>query len=119
MPADISADDKGLVTIRVTGRLSEQDVQAMQARAAELIHAAGSVRVLVTAEGFEGWEKGGDWAEFGQMEANDPWIERMAIVGEERWRDLALLFVAAGMRPFPIQYFPGAEHEAALAWLRG
>jgi len=44
-------------------------------------------------------------------------ISRMAIVGEERWRDDALMFVAKGLRATGIEYFTPADLDRARAWL--
>jgi hypothetical protein len=41
----------------------------------------------------------------------------MAIVGDRKWSDLALLFTSQGLRPFPIEYFEGVDK--AQAWLGG
>ena len=42
----------------------------------------------------------------------------MAIVGDTRWEDLALIFVAKDLRSFPIEYFASAERDQAEAWLK-
>ena len=41
----------------------------------------------------------------------------MAIVGERKWEDLALLFTAKGLRPFPIEYFEPKTMTEAQDWL--
>jgi hypothetical protein len=41
----------------------------------------------------------------------------MAIVGEKKWEDLTLMFVAKGLRSFPIEYFQPVELARARAWL--
>jgi hypothetical protein len=43
----------------------------------------------------------------------------MAIVGDRRWKDLALIFACKGIRPFPIEYFAPSEIEKARVWLTG
>jgi hypothetical protein len=43
----------------------------------------------------------------------------MAIVGEERWRDLTLLFTSQGLRPFPIEFFTPERLAEARVWLAG
>jgi hypothetical protein len=48
---------------------------------------------------------------------SDPHIKKMAIVGEKRWEELALIFAARPIRSFPIEYFGPAELERARAWL--
>jgi len=48
---------------------------------------------------------------------NDPFIRKMAIVGEKKWEELAMLFTGQGMRKFPIEYFPPADLDRAKTWL--
>jgi hypothetical protein len=48
---------------------------------------------------------------------NDPYIRKMAIVGEKQWEELALIFAASWVRKFPIEYFQPADLERARAWL--
>ncbi len=59
--------------------------------------------MLVLTDNFEGWERGGAWNDF-SFSDSDASIERMAIVGDRKWEDLALLFTAKGLRAFPIEY---------------
>ncbi len=113
----LGTDASGLLSIRVSARLSEAELAALQAAAAAAIASHGRIRVLVHATQFAGWAEGGLWNDFSLQEENDRHVERMAIVGEERWRDQALLFTSAGLRPFPIRYFVPAELPAARTWL--
>ena len=48
----------------------------------------------------------------------DVHIERMAIVGERQWEELALLFTAQGLRTFPIQYFGPAQSRDSAGMAR-
>ena len=45
-------------------------------------------------------------------------MQKLAIVGDGKWESLALMFTAKGLRPFPIEYFPSGQDNAARAWLR-
>ena len=56
-------------------------------------------------------------SDFSFQVAHDDDIERMAIVGDEQWRDLTLLFTSQGLRPFPIEYFAPGRLAEARAWL--
>ena len=117
MSAEIIDVFDGVLTVKVTGQLTEPEVNAAQSRVAGIIRALGKVRILIRAEEFAGWEKGGKWNDFSFQEQNDPYIEKMAIVGDRRWEDLALAFTASFVRPFPVEYFSSAELAAARAWL--
>ena len=43
--------------------------------------------------------------------------ERIAIVGDERWRGEALMFAAADLRKGPVEYFTPDLEPEARAWL--
>jgi hypothetical protein len=117
MPTELRDGDGKLLTFEVSGTLTEAELKDAQARAAALIRRKGKVRVLVLAEHFRGWQRGGEWNDFSFQEEADPAIEKMAIVGDPKIRDAALLFVGQGARPFPIAYFASTELESARAWL--
>jgi hypothetical protein len=42
-------------------------------------------------------------------------IEKIAIAGDDRWRDEALMFAGAGVRTGPVRYF--GDSKSARAWL--
>ena len=44
-------------------------------------------------------------------------IEKMAIVGDEKWRDDALAFTAKGFRPTAIEFFTLSRPDEARTWL--
>lgn len=113
----LGTDASGLLSVRVSAQLSEAELAGLQAAAAAAIARHGDIRVLVHATQFGGWAQGGLWNDFSLQEENDRHVKRMAIVGDERWRDEALLFTSAGLRPFPIRYFTPGELPAARSWL--
>jgi hypothetical protein len=117
MSAQVSDVKDGILTMTVSGTLTQSDLAQVQKTAADIIRAQGKVRILVLAGDFAGWERGGKWNDFSFQEAFDPQIEKMAIVGDPRWGDLALIFVAKGLRSFPIEYFATQDQGKALAWL--
>ena len=44
-------------------------------------------------------------------------IEKMAIVGDEKWRDDTLAFNAKGFRPTALEFFAAAGLNQARTWL--
>jgi hypothetical protein len=119
MTLKVGGVQEGCLTLVVSGRLTQGELAAAQAEVAGIIATSGRIRVLVLAQDFAGWEKGGQWSDFSFQQAHDDDIVRMAIVGEEQWRDLMLLFASQGLRPFPIEYFPPGRLADARAWLAG
>ena len=118
MGTQISGVNEGILTMTVSGTLTQSELTQAQQSMADIIRAHGKIRILVLAGDFAGWESGGAWDDFSFQDAFDPYIEKMAIVGDTRWEDLALIFVAKGLRSFPIEYFATGERNLAQAWLK-
>jgi hypothetical protein len=116
MSAEIISNTGGVLTARISGRLTQPELAALQAAAVDRIREQGQVSMLVLVEHFQGWRDSDDWSDVSFME-NDPHIKKMAIVGEKKWADLALVFTASAIRKFPIEYFEPADLARAQAWL--
>jgi SpoIIAA-like len=116
MSAEIASVAGQVLTVKVSGTLTEPELTSMQASAARIVSTGGRWRVLVLTENFAGWERGGSWNDF-SFSDSDASIERMAIVGDRKWEDLALIFTAKGLRSFPIEFFPPDKLAAAQDWL--
>lgn len=82
-----------------------------------MVGTTGTVRALVVAEDFEGWEKSGDWGDVTFQHEFDSRIEKMAIVGTQRWEDLVLVFASKGLRGFPVEHFLPEDIPGARLWL--
>jgi hypothetical protein len=107
----------GIVTIAVRDKLAQSELLAAQQAIAGIIREQGKIRILVRAEQFAGWERGEEWNDFSFQAEHDDDIEKMAIVGDEKWKKLTLVFTAKGLRKFPIRYFLTGEIEKAHGWL--
>jgi hypothetical protein len=117
MGAEIANVSERILTVKVSGTLTQPELTNLQKAAAAIFGADGKWRILVLTENFQGWERGASWDDFSFQSDHDVHIERMAIVGERRWEELALLFTAKGLRTFSIQYFDPPQVAAARAWL--
>jgi hypothetical protein len=117
MSAEIVDASEGVLTIKISGKLRYSELAAAQKTAAETLQKRGGSRLSVLAERFEGWEKGGDWGDLSGQAQLDAQIERLAIVAEKRWEDVALMFAGKGIRHIDIEYFPPTELPKARAWL--
>ena len=110
-----SRDD--FLHVRVSGVMTLADQAALQDAARILIARGLKPRVLAVLAGFGGWAKGQDWGDVTFLSEHGDDIARMAIVGEERWRDDALMFVAKGLRATRIEYFTPENLEGAKLWV--
>ena len=117
MSAEIVDHSGSILTARISGKLTRPEMAALQAATGDILRKHGGTRLLVVAENFEGWERGGDWGDISFSMKHDAQIEKMALVADKEWEDLALIFAAKGLRRFPIEYFPPTDIAKARAWL--
>ena len=119
MPIQWENEATDLLVARINGELAESEIAEFQAAVVPIVEASGNIQFLVILEDFKGWEIGKDWADTGWVDAIDQFLSRFAIVGDEQWREKALMFSLAGLRPVEIQFFSSEEEAAARSWLAG
>ena len=73
--------------------------------------------MLAFLSDFQSWEAGGAWDDVSFVRDHGRNIEKIAIVGDEYWRDLVYAFTGRGFRPTAIEYFVPSEEARARAWL--
>lgn len=107
-----------LIVISVKGILTYDDLKEFENKGRAEIDRSGKVKLLVLAEEFEGWGKEGDWGDLTFMHEHDPYIEKIAVISVERWKDEILMFLGAGRRQAQVQFFFDDEEEDARDWLK-
>ena len=117
MPVEMIDASGKLLEIRIRGMLKKADYDRIVQIAKEAISREGKVRALAILDGFEGWERHPDWGDVSFMTEQGQHIEKMAIVGDEKWRDDAFAFTAKGFRPTAIEFFPPSHLNEARIWL--
>lgn len=117
MSATLRKEDERIWQLSVSGRLTKAELDAAQGAAGEEIQRGGKLKLLLTLDGFQGWEKGADWGDVTFNAQYGDQIEKMAIVGDPRWETEALMFVGAGFRRTVVKFFLPAEAAQARAWL--
>lgn len=116
MSIQILDDIDRILTVEITGTLGEVELSDVQKGISEILKGWGGGALLVLTEGFEGWEAG-KWDNAAFQQEADPLIRKMAVVGEGRWQEQALMFVGGATRPFPIRYFSSGKMLEARGWL--
>jgi hypothetical protein len=120
MSAEIVKISGGMLTVKFSGLVTFPEFTAVQQAMADFIRqysGPGKVRVLALLKDFRGWAPEGDWGDTTLLDETDPFIERMAIVGDKMWEEQAVWFTLKGMRKASIEYFQPADLDKALAWL--
>ncbi|MBS1212205.1 MAG: hypothetical protein H6R26_821 [Proteobacteria bacterium] len=118
MAYEILQSDGDVVRVRLSGVIHMSDQRAIQEAAATLIEQGRKVKVLAITDDFHGWDKDEDWSDIGFLLEHGNDIVKMAIVGDERWKDDAFLFVGKGLRTTEIEFFPASSLKEAEAWVR-
>ena len=103
--------------ICIKGILAFNDLKGAEKRGREEIDRSQKVKLLILAEQFSGWGKEGDWGDLTFMHEYDPYIEKIAIVTNKKWRDQLLMFFGAGRRQASVEPFLPDEIEDAQDWL--
>jgi hypothetical protein len=117
MAHEIIDIDDSVIRIRFSGLMRFADQQALQRVASDLIAQGKQVRVLAEAKDFQGWERSDDWGDVGFLLEHGDDIVRMAIIGDERWKEEVFLFVGRGLRRTEIEFFTAEERAEAERWL--
>lgn len=106
-----------LLQLNVRGMFMKADYDRIIEIAREAIEREGKVDALVILEAFEGWERRDDWGDVSFMMGQGRHIEKMVIVGDEKWQDDALAFTAKGFRATAIEFFTTSRVSEARTWL--
>lgn len=123
----LQSEDKTIITLKMSGMISDADFDDTEEKLLEILGPEaevrvrgandGAYRVLLDWEALDGWEKGVKTLGTLTAMAFSDLIGRVAIVGDERWRD-EVPRVEDACKRARVRFFPAAQREAALAWLR-
>ena len=106
------------IDIRVNGLMLRDEVDATKYQIHDLMLENGNCLIMIRLEsGLLGMQSLVSWDDIDVDHYIKAHIIRLAVVGDLRWRDSALLYLFNSMVPFQIEYFPGAHEELATAWL--
>jgi hypothetical protein len=119
MPIALTNAGDNVFRVQLQGMLRKADLDRCQAQLASEMRRLGPVRLLFVLDGFGGWEPGDNWSDLSFYARHGDLIERIAIVGEEKWRSEALMFAGADLRRAKVEFFAGppASTEDARVWL--
>ena len=117
MSAEILDAANGILTLRITGKLTYPELSAVQDSGAEILRREGKMCILVLGQGFQGWEPDSRWDDISFQLENDQFIEKIAFVAEPKWEELVVAFAGKDLRSCLIEFFVPADLAKARAWL--
>jgi hypothetical protein len=116
MSLQITETSPGLVSVKISGKLSRNELTTFLQSVPQLLRTHGDFNLLVLADEFDGFGPG-NWATTSPQTKFDKHIRRIAVVCDPKWSDLAMMFTGKGLRPAEIESFPPSELAKARAWL--
>ena len=118
MPITMQHEHANIYRLDLSGRLVKSEFDRFQESLAAEIRRIGHVRLLFVLSQFTGWEPGANWGDLSFYVAHGDSIDRIAIVGDEKWRSETLMFASADLRRAPVEFFSSQNALAeAGAWL--
>lgn len=105
-----------VIGVRARGRLTDADYRDFLPLLEERIAEHGRVRLLVDLEGFEGWTLPAAWDDFAFGMTHWHHFEKMALVGDAHWEELAARTMDVLMAG-EVRFFALSERDAAWAWI--
>ncbi len=113
----IETGSPNLIGFKVTDKLHGDDYQRFVHTMEAILTAEGKVRLFVQYEYFPGWDVYAAWDDFKLNLAHYSDFERIAVVGDHKWKKLMTCFA----KPFSqaeVRYFNTSEIDAAWKWLK-
>ncbi len=106
------------VDVHVTGTMLRAEVDASKYAIHDLMQAHGKCLIMIHLDsGLQGMQALVRWDDIDVDQSIKQHIIRLAVVGDLRWRDSALLFLFNSMLPFQVEYFQAASQAVADAGL--
>ena len=118
MTVSIYFESPNLAVFHGSGVLKREEVDEAKHVLHEHMMQHGPMRVMIQIDpDFQNLEAFVQWDDIELDKDIQKHVIRMAIVGNLRWRDSAMLFFISAVSKFPMEFF-SADHEVlARAWL--
>jgi hypothetical protein len=103
--------------IKISDYLTVSEFQQLQTLGELSLGRFDQFRVLIELEDFQGWSRESGWEESFFLTEDQTFISKIAVVGDEQWKDEVFLFMGKGMRKTAIEFFPLDQLPEAKNWL--
>ena len=118
MPISLEYERDNVFRLDLRGTLRQTELEDCQKRLLDEMTRTGPARLLFVLDGFEGWEPDARWNDLSFYVPHGDKIERIAIVGPQRWRSETLMFAGVeNLRRAPVEFFVEGAIAEARAWL--
>jgi hypothetical protein len=105
-----------VLEVTMTGKLTRADFQHFIPETNRLIKRHGKIRTLALMHDFHGWEAGALWEELKWDFKHFKDIERIALVGEQKWQ-ATLSKLCPPFTTAEVRYFDHRDLNQARRWI--
>jgi len=116
MAVTIQREEGDLRVLRISGPLKKEQFDAVINTEAQAWEPQTRVRLLVLAEGFQGWERNDAWGDLSFFVKYGDRVDKIAIVADPKWEDDLTMFAGAGFRRAPVKFFPPPRRDETRRW---
>jgi hypothetical protein len=113
----IIPEEGNLIRVIVSGKLTQEDYEALIPSWEQTIARHGSMRMLFVMENFDGWEPGAAWDDLGFDATHARKVEKVAAVGERAWQKWLMKLGSIFVRD-DVKYFDSSQLSEAERWIR-
>ncbi|OAI25784.1 STAS/SEC14 domain-containing protein [Methylomonas koyamae] len=105
------------VWIKISNLFTVQDLLGLQGSLEADLQRSSHIRILIELENFEGWSHDSGWESTSFLPESDNKTSRIALVGDEKWKDEFFMFIGYPLTPIDVAYFPTTQLREAAVWL--
>lgn len=117
IPLEAHDPEAGLLAYAVGGKITDEQAQSVFDEIKRASEAGRSLRIYYELEGFPSGTPSMMLEKLKMLGTILKTIERMAIVGDQRWLDLYQAIINP-ITKMEIQHFKTDQRDAALTWIR-
>lgn len=112
------ATNESILVMRVTGRLTKDDLERLVAPLQEHVEHSDNPRLLMIMENFKGWENvAAFWKDLKLDTTYIGYFEKIAVIGEEKWEQW-LIDLTNSLTKSEMKFFETDEADNAWSWIR-
>lgn len=105
------------IWMKINGQVSVADYDKLQSLILSSLAEYNDCQILIILNNFKGWSKDDKWDEILFMQEHQDKVQKIAIVGDEKWKDEVFMFTGKPFRKTEIEFFPENQLNQAKQWL--
>ena len=105
------------VWIKISDLFTVNDLLSLQGSLEAHLQQSSRIHILIELENFYGWSHESGWESTSFLPESDNKTSRVALVGDEKWKDEFFMFIGYPLTTVDVAYFPTTQLRDAAVWL--